>query len=139
MLYNFLYRSCTLHFVVLTYIHKLLQEFRSVSPKLKFSLELEAEKQVNSAIIALRKSQNSIQVTIYDWLHYIQWILLTYQHKLPGIKYLNRMNGYPIKKEEKQKYLASFESVVRNNQFYSSYINRMHNKIGKIQQEDTRK
>jgi hypothetical protein len=49
------------------------------------------------------------------------------------------MNGYPIKKEEKQKYLASFESVVRNNQFYSSYINRMHNKIGKIQQEDTRK
>jgi len=51
---------------VLTYIHKLLQELRNVSPKLKFSLELEAEKQVNSAVIALRKSQNSIQASIYD-------------------------------------------------------------------------
>jgi hypothetical protein len=50
---------------MLTDIHKLIKEFRNVSPKLKFAVELEAEKHVTLAVIALRKSQNSIQASIY--------------------------------------------------------------------------
>jgi hypothetical protein len=54
-----------LHFGMLTDSHELLKEFSNILPKLKFALELEEENQIIFVDITLKKSQNSIQASIY--------------------------------------------------------------------------
>jgi hypothetical protein len=83
-------------------VDNMFSEFNNVSPKLKFTSELEENGNINFLDITITKSQNSIETAVYRKPTTADSIIphdssYSTQHKTSGIRYLvNRMLDYPV-------------------------------------------
>jgi hypothetical protein len=103
----------------------MLSEFNNVSPKLKFTSELE-ENGNSFLYITITKAQNPIETGIYRKPTTTDSIIphdsfLPTHHKISGIRYLvNRMLDYPIPNNKKTEKGKVNQTVLHNNHYHSN-------------------
>jgi hypothetical protein len=90
-----------------TNIHNTLQEFNTVQPKLKFTLETETQNKINFLDITINKQHNKLTFGIYRKPTTTDTIIHNNschpkEHKRSAINYLiNRVNTYQLTPENK--------------------------------------
>ena len=112
-------------------INEILTLFNSVSPSLKFSLEVETNNSLNYLDLTLIKNPNAISYDIYrkptatdtiitrDYCHPIE-------KKMAAIGYFaNRINTYELSNDSKQTEIDTIKHNLRNNSYDVSLLDKM--------------
>jgi hypothetical protein len=125
-----------------TNIHTTLEDFKSLIPNMKFTLEKEENNKINFLDITIPKNYDSISFEIYrkptttviipnDSCH-------PREHKTAAIRYFcNRMRTYKLTPEAQQKGKNTLQHILVNNKYDVSTLNKVSKE--KKQKQDTQK
>jgi hypothetical protein len=106
-----------------TNIQKILDDFKSLHPKLHFTAEAEKDHTLNYLDTSLHRGPTNITTSIYRKPTSTDTIIPfnsnhPAQHKCATIRYLyNRLNSYNLQKEDYQHELSTIHNILHNNTF----------------------
>jgi hypothetical protein len=104
-------------------IHEILTLFNSLTPSLKFTLELEANKKLDFLDLTLIKTDNNISFNMYRKPTTTDVIIPSdschpQEHKLAAIRYLlNRANKYDLNLTNKKAETDTIKLILHNNKY----------------------
>jgi hypothetical protein len=112
-------------------INEVLALFNSLSPTLKFSLELEADNRLNYLDLTLIKNATGFSYEIYRKPTATDTIIPRdschpYEHKMAAVRYfVNRINTYDLSTSSKQAEIDTIKHILRNNSYEVSLLEKM--------------
>jgi hypothetical protein len=111
-----------------TDIHDTLDEFNTINPKLKFTIEKQQDNTINYLDLTILNHNGSLDCSIYRKPTATDTIIHStschpYEHKRAAISYLtNRLNSYKLSEKSKKQEQAIVKTILRNNG-YDTNIN----------------
>ena len=112
-------------------IYEILNLFNSLSPNLKFSLEVETNNRLNYLDLTLINNHNGISHDIYRKPTATDTIIPMdschpLEQKMAAIRYFaDRINTYELSKDKKQTEINTVKYVLRNNSYDASLLDKM--------------
>jgi len=113
-------------------IREILFFFNSLSPSLKFTLELEANNKLDFLDLTLIKTDKNISFNIYRKPTTTDVIIPRdschpQEHKLAAIRYLlNRANTYDLNLTNKQAEIDTIKTILQNNKYDASILDHLN-------------
>ena len=122
-------------------IREILFFFNSLSPSLKFTLELEANNKLDFLDLTLIKTDKNISFNIYRKPTTTDVIIPRdschpQEHKLAAIRYLlNRANTYDLNLTNKQAEIDTIKTILQNNKYDASILDHLNRSTPNQKQE----
>jgi hypothetical protein len=117
-----------------TNINTLLNEFNKIRQNLTYTIELENNQQINFLDIAVFRTNDTFEFTIFRKPTYTD-IIIPYnschptEQKFAAIRYFaNRLNTYQMKPNEREKEKLNIQNIAHNNGFPLHTVNNLMNK-----------
>jgi hypothetical protein len=126
-----------------TNISSVLDDFNSVIPSMKFTLEKEENNKINFLDITITKGHDGLPFEIYWKLTTTDVVIPndschSREHKTAAIRYFyNRMKTYKLTPESKQKERNTVQQILVNNNYEASTLGKFSKE--KKQKQDTQK
>lgn len=112
-----------------------MDHFNSVTPKLKFTLEKEADRKISFLDISISTEPKKLSIYIYRKPTYTDIIIPNDSchpkgHKLAAIRYFyNMMNTYQLPSENLKKENNIIQQILHNNGYDTSTAKNLHAKM----------
>ena len=125
-----------------TNIDILLDHFNNLTPKLKFTIEKENNRQINFMDVAISRETNKLGINIYRKPTYTDTIIPRdschpKEQKMATIRYFyNRLNQYQLSPENTEKENNIILQILHNNGYDASTTKKIYKKTKNIEKEE---
>jgi hypothetical protein len=131
--------------VTATDIMTVLNQFNSITTNLQFTVELEANKQLNFLDLTIRRQQENFGFNIYRKPTTTDHIIPDdschpSEHKLSAIRFLtHRLETYPLNDADKRKENHTIQHILNVNNYGYSTPRNLHLEPGKVKKQEEKK
>jgi len=112
-------------------VHKL---FNTVTPDLKFTLEQEKDKKLNSLDVTITRTESQLTFDIFRKPTTTDTIIPRdschpLEHKIAAMRYyITRIDTYLLDQDKKQKEMNTVKQILKHNNYEMAILEKIHNK-----------